>query len=286
MPIRLALRLAAAMLCAALLSACSASSILNALAPTSDLEIRRDIAYGSHPRQQLDVYRLREGAPGRPVVVFFYGGSWDSGERASYLFVAEALASRGFVAIVPDYRVYPDVTFPGFLEDAAGAVAWARANAGRHGGDPGRIFLMGHSAGAHIAAMLALDPQFLAGAGLAPAQLSGFIGLAGPYDFLPLKKETLKRIFAPEAAIARTQPINFVSASAPPTLLATGEQDSVVSPGNTQRLAARLREKGVPVRELRYAGYDHYTIIGALAAPLRGGEPLLDEIERFVRSPR
>lgn len=274
----------AALALAALLAGCSATTLLNVLAPTGDLDIRRDVAYGELPRQKLDVYRARESTGARPVVVFFYGGSWDSGERANYLFVAEALASRGFVAVVPDYRVYPEVTFPGFLEDAAQAVAWAQRNAREIGGDPSRVFLMGHSAGAHIAAMLALDPQFLGRQGLAPSKLAGFIGLAGPYDFLPLRNETLKKIFAPQDTIARTQPINFVSAASPPALLVTGETDSAVSPGNTQRLAARLREKGVAVTELRYKDYNHYTIIGVLAAPLRGGEPLLDEIERFVRA--
>jgi acetyl esterase/lipase len=276
-------RILAALLLAAALSGCSAVSVLNALVPTDGLEIRGAIAYGDNPRQRLDVYRPRDASGARPVIVFFYGGSWDSGSRESYLFVAEALVSRGFVVVVPDYRVYPEVVFPGFLEDAASAVAWTKRNAARFGGDPAKVFVMGHSAGAHIAAMIALDPQFLAREGLTPAALSGFIGLAGPYDFLPLKNETLKRIFAPPETIARTQPINFVTAAAPPALLASPETDSSVSPGNSQRLAARLREKGVSVTELRYPKLNHYTIVGSLAAPLRGGEPLLDEIERFVR---
>jgi acetyl esterase/lipase len=280
----LALRLLAAPLLVATLAACSPLSVLNILAPKAGLEIRQDIAYGTLPRQKLDVYRAKDAKGPQPVVVFFYGGSWDSGSRENYLFVAEALVSRGFVAVVPDYRLFPEVTFPGFLEDAAQAVAWVKRNARDAGGDPDKVFLMGHSAGAHVAAMLALDPQYLARQQLAPKDLAGFIGLAGPYDFLPLKSETLKQIFAPEATIARTQPINFVTAAAPPALLVTGETDSAVSPGNSQRLAARLREKGVPVTELRYKDYNHYNIVGVLAAPLRGGEPLLDEIERFVRS--
>ena len=284
MPATILSRILAAALLLAALAACSATSILNVLSPTGDLDIRRDVAYGSLPRQKLDVYRPREGAGPRPVIVFFYGGSWDSGSRDGYLFVGEALASRGFVAVVPDYRIYPEVVFPGFVEDAATAVAWAKRHAAEIGGDPGRVFVMGYSAGAHLAAMVAFDKQYLAREGLAPSALSGLIGLAGPYDFLPLKSERLKTIFAPEGTIARTQPINFVSADAPPTLLATGENDTTVSPGNSVRLAAKLREKGVPVTELRYPSLTHYTIVGALAAPLRGDEPLLDDIERFVRS--
>ncbi len=284
MPIACAVRLLAALLLAATLAGCSATSLLNALAPTDGLEVARDIAYGPLPRQQLDVYRPREAGPPRPVVVFFYGGSWETGSRDAYLFVGEALTSRGFVAVLPDYRVYPEVRFPTFLEDAAGAVAWAKRHAAEFGGDPRRGFVMGHSAGAHLAAMVALDPQWLAAETLAPSALAGFIGLAGPYDFLPLKRETLKTIFAPEATIARTQPINFVTAAAPPALLVTGQADSEVSPGNSLRLAAKLREKGVAVTELRYASLNHYTLIGALSVPLRGREPVLDDIERFVRS--
>lgn len=269
---------------AAGLAGCSASTLLNVLTPTADLEIRRDVAYGDGPRAKLDTYRRRDAPAGAPVIVFFYGGSWDSGDRGRYLFVAEALASRGFIAVVPDYRLYPTVVFPGFLDDAAAAVAWTKAHARELGGDPDKLYLMGHSAGAHLAAMVALDPQYLARVGLTPKAVSGFIGLAGPYDFLPLKSPTLKTIFAPEETIARTQPINFVTGSSPPALLATGDADDVVSPGNTIRLSQRMREKGISVTELHYPKQDHYTIVGYLAAPLRNGEPLLDEIDRFVRA--
>ena len=284
MPNRPLATLFAAALVLLLLAGCSPLAVLNTFAPTSDLDILRDVAYGTHSRAKLDVYRKRQGEGAPPIVVFFYGGSWEDGRKENYLFLAEALASRGFVAVVPDYRVYPEVRFPAFLEDAAQAIAWTKRNAREIGGDPGKIFLMGHSAGAHIAAMEALDPQYLAREGLSQKDVSGFIGLAGPYDFLPLSSETLKKIFAPEETIARTQPINFASAASPPALLVTGEKDSAVSPRNTQRLAARLREMGVAVTELRYPDYNHYNIIGVLSAPLRSGEPLLDEIEHFVRS--
>ncbi len=265
------------------LGACSVASVVNALVPTDTLEIRRDLAYGSHPRQQLDVYRrsAEPGAAARPVVVFFYGGSWQHGSRSQYLFAAEALASLGFLVVVPDYRVYPEVVFPAFLDDGARAVAWARSHAAEFGGDPARLFLMGHSAGAHIAAMIALDPQYLAGAGMRTKDLAGFIGLAGPYDFLPLESEVLRKIFVPPERLASTQPINFVRGDDPPALLITGEEDALVNPGNTARLAARLRQHGSPVEERRYAGFNHYTLVGYLAAPLRD-ERLLRDIARFA----
>ncbi len=275
-------RLAFAALLVAALAGCSPTLVLNAFVPTDGLEVRKSIAYGQHPRQRLDLYRPREGSGPRPVVVFFYGGSWEMGSRESYLFVAEALASKGFTVVVPDYRIYPEVKFPAFLEDGAAAVDWTIRHAAEHGGDPHRVFLMGHSAGAHIAAMLALDASYLARHQRAPSALSGFVGLAGPYDFLPLSSATLREIFSPPEVLPRTQPINFASSAAPPAFLATGENDTTVYPKNTINLAAKLRQSGVRVVERRYASLNHYTIVGYLAKPLRGGETLLDEIADFI----
>jgi acetyl esterase/lipase len=269
---------------ALLLAGCSALEIVNALAPTAGLEIHRGIAYGVHDRNGLDVYAPAERTGKVPAVVFYYGGAWDSGAKSEYLFAAQALASRGFVVVVPDYRLYPEVVFPAFLEDAAAAAAWAHRNVARYGGDPDRLYLMGHSAGAHLAAMVALDPRFLARQGLKPDVLAGFIGLAGPYDFLPLKSETLKAIFTTPEGLERTQPIRFVTAGSPRAWLGTGDKDVTVSPGNTKRLAARLREAGVEVTERHYESLDHVSVIGALALPFRPFEPVLDDIERFIRN--
>lgn len=280
-PILLGRLLAAAALLATL-AGCSPVRLLNEFVPTHALQLRGDVAYGTHPRQRLDIYTPRDAPDARPVVVFFYGGNWRSGNRANYLFLAEALTSRGFVVVVPDYRLHPEVAFPAFVEDAAAAVAWTARHAGEFGGDPQRLFVMGHSAGAHLAAMVSLDGRFLAARGLSPAAIAGFIGLAGPYDFLPLTTERLQRIF-PEETRALSQPIDFVGANAPRALLATSENDTTVRPGNSQRLAARLRAAGVAVKELSYPGYTHNSIVTRLAAPLRTDAALLDEIERFVR---
>ena len=274
--------LAGAALLAAL-AGCSTHPIrlLNDFVPTYALEIRAGVAYGSHPRHLLDVYRPRDAAEPASVIVFFHGGAWRWGDRAMYLFLAEALATRGFVVVVPDYRLHPEVTFPAFVEDAAAAVAWTAGHLAEIGGDPRCLFVMGHSAGAHMAALVALDGRFLAAHGLSPASLAGFIGLSGPYDFLPLTTERLQRIF-PEETRERSQPIAFVGPGAPRALLATGTQDTTVRPDNTRRLAARLREAGVAVTELAYPQYTHTSIVTRLAAPLRVYAPLLDEIERFV----
>lgn len=281
---KLAQRLFLATCAALVLAGCSAAAIVNALVPVDQLDVRNGVAYGGEPRQKLDVYIPRAAASGpRPLVVFFYGGSWQTGERGEYLFVGEAIAALGAVAMVPDYRVYPEVMFPTFLDDAAKAVAWARQHAREFGADPNQVFLMGHSAGAHIAAMLALDPQYLERAGETPKHIAGVVGLAGPYDFLPLTSENLKRIFAPDPTLALTQPINFATANAPPMLLATGIEDTTVSPRNTARLAAKLKALGVPVTELRYEGLNHYTLVGYLAAPFRDRTTLFADIARFLR---
>jgi len=229
----------------------------------------------------LDVYRP-PAASAVPVVVFFYGGSWQGGRKETYRFAAAALVRAGFVVIVPDYRVFPEVRYPGFLEDGAAAVGFARNNAGRYGGNPGRIFVMGHSAGAHIAAMLALDDRWLIDAGIPTGGITGLIGLAGPYDFLPLRDGTLRTIFGGDRR--ETQPIAHVTSAAPPAFLATGAMDRVVDPGNSARLAARLTEAGCDARFRSYAGLGHMLIVAALGLPalLRPLVPVLDDVANFI----
>jgi acetyl esterase/lipase len=269
---------------ALVLSACSITQLFNAIIPTGDLTKSADISYGSLPRLKLDVYTPKNGttAP-KPVVVFFYGGRWDSGERSDYLFVAEALTSRGFVAVVPDYRLYPTVKFPDFMDDAAQAFVWTKANIGRYGGDPNRIYVMGHSAGAHLAAMLTYEKSFLQHAGGSHRDISGMIGLAGPYDFLPLKDERLMEIFGPIDGWPKSQPINYVEGNEPPALLMHGDNDVVVGPHNSANLARRIREKGGKVEHIRYADMEHRAMVVSISAPFRSGKPVLDQIERFIR---
>ena len=266
---------------AGLVAGCSPFALINGLAPAKTHRANRDLAYGPHPRHRLDLYRPSAGAAA-PVAVFFYGGNWHTGNRGDYLFAGEALASRGIVAVVPDYRLYPEVRFPAFLEDCARAVAWTQANVAQFGGDPRRLVVVGHSAGAYNAAMLALDPAYLRAAGMAPGTLRGLVGLAGPYDFLPLQSEISRAVFGFPDTPAATQPINFVTAAAPPTLLASGANDQTVDPRNSARLAAQLRRNGVPVREIVYPRLGHSTLIGALAVPLRAIARVLDDVARFI----
>jgi acetyl esterase/lipase len=270
-----------AALVAALLAACSPVSVLNAVAPNRDLIITQDVAYGVRPRQRLDIYApTRTGAP---VVVFFYGGGWVDGDKAIYRFLGAALAERGYLTVVPDYRLYPEVRFPAFVQDAAASVAWTHANIARYGGDPARIVLMGHSAGAQIAALLTLDKQWLLADGLDPDRsIAGMIGLAGPYDFLPLNDPELEAIFAPAGDLALTQPITFARGDAPPVFLASGRSDDTVWPRNTLRLSAAIQARGGQVETRLYPGASHRLIIGAMAAPLRWLAPVFADVTGFL----
>ncbi|MGB7034270.1 MAG: alpha/beta hydrolase [Xanthobacteraceae bacterium] len=274
-------RLSASVLATLILTGCSPAAPLNFLARHHGVEIARSIAYDAGARRTLDVYRP-SAATAAPVVVFFYGGSWQSGHKETYLFVAAALARHGYVTIVPDYRVYPEVRYPDFLEDGARAVRWAKDNAARFGGDPEKLFVMGHSAGAYIAAMLALDGRWLKKVNLTPDRdIAGLIGISGPYDFLPLRDGTLKVIFG-GANEPATQPISHVSRGAPPALLVTGTHDGTVDPGNVSRLAERLRAAGDDVTVKSYSWVGHLSIIGAFARPLRFLAPVLHDAEAFI----
>ena len=267
----------------ALLAACTPLSTFNALVPQDRgvVRVAQGIAYGSDPRQRLDVYAPRRHGPEPlPVILFFYGGSWSSGARGGYAFVGRALAARGFVTVIPDYRLVPQVRFPAFVEDGAAAVRWVRAHIAMQGGDPARIVLAGHSAGAYNAAMLALDPRFL---GRDRVAVRGFAGLAGPYDFSlddgPITRAAFAGVRDPRA----TQPISFAAADSPPALLAFGADDRTVRPANSEALAAKLTAAGVKVTLRRYPRLGHIGIVTAIASPFRGKAPVLDDVAAFAR---
>lgn len=270
-----------------LLAGCSGVAAINALTPAGQTQAFESIAYGDAARQRLNIYRP-EGARGRaPVVVFFYGGTWREGDRKDYRFVGRALASRGIVTVVADYRLYPEVRYPGFVEDTARALAWSYRHIADYGGDPHRLFVMGHSAGAYNAAMVALDSRWLAAQSLFPGILSGWIGLAGPYDFLPITNEDARPVFDWPNTSSDTQPIEYASERSPPALLVASHRDTTVNPErNTAGMARALRAHGVAVTE-DYADHtSHVTLIASLAWPLRWLGPVLDDIDTFVHAPR
>ncbi len=268
------------------LVACSPVKLLNSIASAGGGYIMTSINYGSLHRQQLDIYTPKTTPPngGWPLVVFFYGGSWNSGERSDYKFVGAALAARGILTLVADYRLYPEVRYPDFLTDSALALTYGIEHAAALGGNSKRVFVMGHSAGAYNAAMLALDPRWLAATHHSSSELAGWIGLAGPYDFFPTDNPDAQPVFFHPNYPEKAQPIEFGSTHAIPTFLGSGVKDKLVSPTrSTQALATKLRMNGTPVTLHMYEHASHTTLIGAFSAPLKSVAPVRDQVVNFIK---
>lgn len=270
------------------LSGITAPGLLNlthrvALGSSGVERVAHGIAYGAGARRKLDVYRPADVDGPQPTLIFFYGGGWDSGRRQDYRFAAEAYASQGFLVILPDYRIVPEIRFPGFLEDGAATVRWAQDNAARFGGDPERIVFAGHSAGAYIASMLALDPQWLDKAGVDRRSIRAVAGLAGPYDFYPFTTKAAIAAFGHAPDPRETQPVSFARRDAPALWLATGGEDTVVKPRNSRALAAAQSRFGV-AEYREYPELDHSDIVMALARPFRRKAPVLAESAAFLRA--
>lgn len=268
------------------LSACTPSlGTFDALAPRDHGASRtgRDFAYGDGPRQRLDVYAPvgRQGA--LPVIIFIYGGSWSSGDKDDYEFAGAALASHGFVTVIPDYRLVPQVRFPNFIEDCAAAVRWVEEHIAEYGGDPRRVVLVGHSAGAYNAIMLALAGDYLRAVGVDASAVRGAIGLAGPYDFIPFDVDATRNAFGQAPDPVLTQPVHFARRDAPPLLLLWGEDDTTVGPRNLESLARAQRAIGGSVETKTYENVDHIDILLALSRPFRGRAPVLDDVSAFAR---
>lgn len=267
------------------LSGCSRFTLLNALVPCWGYTRIANITYGPLPRQSLDVYRPHRPNGRLGIVVFFYGGDWQNGTKEDYRFVAQALTSRGFIAVLPDYRLYPSVTFPAFVDDGALACRWVHDHAREIGGDPDRVYLMGHSAGAYIVAMLTLNAQYLNHVGLDRSAIRAAAALSGPYDFVPPPDD--RGVFGmPRDDInpdPRIEPINFVDGRASPMLLLQGLKDTTVNPSNAIRLAARIHKKGDRVVYIAYPNRAHEGIVLALAFPFRWLAPVLHDTVEFFR---
>lgn len=269
------------MLAGALGSGCAARNSLNAFSSDKGFQLTQDVPYDFANSLTLDVYRPLRTLDA-PVVVFFYGGRWSSGDKAEAKFVGQALASRGYVAVIPNVRKYPEVRFPAFVEDAAKAVRWTRNVVDGYGGDPKKIFVMGHSSGAHIAAMLAMDGKYLQQAGGSRDWLRGMIGLAGPYDFMPITAPDLRDLFGPPDQFPYSQPVFFADGSNPPLLLMSGRDDETVPVKNTESLAASVAKAGGTVETVIYDKLSHEMIVGSLSSFLRGRADVLDKVESFI----
>ncbi|MFO1079614.1 MAG: alpha/beta hydrolase [Reyranellaceae bacterium] len=266
---RLGRRAGLGLLAAGLVGAagCSPADLLNATVSRDGYDLLADQPYGPESRQTLDLYRPRTPRPDGKAVVFFYGGSWDSGAKGDYRFVGQALAARGFAVVIADYRLYPEVRFPAFVADGAQAVRWAADRLGAE-----RLFVMGHSAGAQIASLLMADTDYLGAAGVDRLRLRGLIGLSGPYDFLPLTSPRLIEIFG-GANNRAIQAISFARAPLPPSLLIHGLADRTVLPRNSVNLAEAWRRSGAAAELRLYPGVGHAEVVAAFADLLDGRAP-------------
>lgn len=255
-------------------------ALLSAFVSEGGVVVETGIAYGPNARHRMDIYRPTGAGASGPIAIFLYGGSWRRGDLALYAFVGAALAKRGITTIIPDYRIYPEVTFPGFVEDAALVYAWTYRTLARDAGQ--RIAMVGHSAGAHIAALLVLDQNYLGtqGEGIAPP--AAFVGLAGPYAFDPTTWPSTKEIFATAPNADAARPIAFARADAPPTLIMHGRDDDVVKLYNFRDFAQALRAKGATVEAEELPGIGHLGIVLAIARPLRWRAPVLDKTVAFI----
>lgn len=263
------------------LTGCSAIDLLNAVSEDDSYELIVDLAYGPHQRHRLDLALPAHREP-RGLVVFFYGGGWTDGDRSDFHFVLDAYTQAGWAVALPDYRLYPEVRFPEFVDDGARAVAWLMQHGSAHGLRTDPMVVAGHSAGAHIAAMLTYDERFLARHQVSGDPIGAFVGLSGPYDFLPLSSELLRAIFAPASQYPASQPVNFVDGGEAPALLIHGDDDSVAWPRNSRRLAARIREHGGVVETHYLPGVGHRRPALALSSAFRGVAPIVPTMNDFL----
>jgi len=272
------------LLCLLTLSGCAFRNTAELFLLGRDPNETTDLPYGQNPRQRLDIYRPRGEHRRAPVVVFLHGGRWQHGSRREYRLLGAALGKAGVVAVIPDYRLYPEVRFPAWVEDAAQALRWVYDNIGLFGGDPLRIFVAGHSSGAHSAALLALDEHFLSDRGLPSKTVRGFIIMAGPVATFWTDPD-VQQLMGPPEGWRASYPVEQVHGAGSPMLLLHGGRDELVSPANSTRLADRVRDAGGCVGLRIYRGLGHVGLIVAMSLPQLDLAPVLDEVIRFVQHP-
>jgi len=267
-----------------IISACSSSALtlVNTLASFGDYQLTKDQSYAKHPLNQLDIYRPTNQAI-KGTVIFFYGGCWGACTtytREYYRFVGEALTSIGYIAVIPDYRRYPEVLFPQIMLDSSAVVAWVNDNIEQYGGETEQIFLMGHSAGGHIAAMLTVNKNYLDDD--LHQNIRGFIGLSAPYDFIFDKPYQTKLFSGLE--YSESQPSYFVTGKEPPLLLLYGNDDKIVYPRNIIKMSLAVKQKGGTVETHTYNEIDHVGILSALSIPYRKRLNVMSDINHFLQS--
>jgi acetyl esterase/lipase len=242
-----------------------------------------DIPYADGQRKKLDIYSPEKLDGPAPVVMFIYGGSWRAGDKFEYEFAGRALAAAGFVTVIADYRLWPEVKYPEFLEDNAQAMRWIQDNIALYDGDPKRFFLAGHSAGAYNAVMLGLDSSFRREYDVT-MPIRAIAGISGPYNFYPFEYDQVRDTFGPAPSAEGTQPINLVTTDAPPIFLASGTTDPIVRVQNSEALAKKLREQGIWVTEKYYPGFGHLEPVIALGSMMRFRMPILNDMVEFFQT--
>ncbi|HET7334711.1 MAG TPA: alpha/beta hydrolase [Rhizomicrobium sp.] len=266
-----------------MLTGCMSPPLINLLVSNEGYSIKRDIAYGTKPREMLDIYVPDKITKPASTILFFYGGSWQSGTKDLYKAFGETFATKGIITVVADYRLYPPALYPDFVNDGAQALKFVHDHIAQYGGDPNRVFLAGHSAGAYIAVMLAANPAIVRANGAKPEWIRGAIGISGPYDFLPLKDKKLITIFGGNDRI-ETQPIHYVDGKRAPMFFAWGADDTTVGKRNLVNMAAKLREFGSPVETKIYPGVTHIGIIVSLAPFFRSRTTLRQDMIEFIKT--
>jgi acetyl esterase/lipase len=259
----------------------SPAMMLGLTVPRSGYRVHRELAYGQGSRQRFDLYLPKGASTPAPVLLFFYGGAFRAGRKSEYRIMGEAFAAKGIIVAVADYRIYPEGRFPDFLNDGAAALAAVHARVAEFGGDPSRIFLAGHSAGAYIAVMMAANPAYVRAANADPSWIRGVIAMAGRYHEIPLGDATGVEIFGGPARV-ETRPAAFIDGKRPPMLLLAGAAESPEVLVSHSKLASHLKEHGNEVQEIIYPGIGHMGIMLALAPGFRGRAPLREDIARFV----
>lgn len=268
-----------------MLCGCTSTELLlvNSLASFDDHRIIKELTYDQHTLNRLDLYLPAKPKQNAATVIFYYGGCWGGCEtldKTNYQFVAQALTAKGYRVVIPDYRHHPEVKFDGMMRDIAQSVIWTHQHIADFGGDPEQIFLMGHSAGAHLAAMLTLNEHYL------PTEihksLKGFIGLAGPYDFLPFTEAYQPIIFGPPEKYAASQPINYVDGNEAPLMLLFGRNDQAVKPSNVASLKAHVQKARGCVETHEYQDLDHIELLAALTIPFQNQDDVYRDIIDFL----
>lgn len=280
------LQLCTLVLAVLLMTGCERAAFLAANAPThfGVYVLEKNIRYGDKPHQTLDVYmppRINKDEKTRDVLVFFYGGRWTKGAKEDYRFIGQFFAEAGFITIIPDYAKYPFVRFPAFVDDGAKALAWVHDTAGAYGGNKNRIHVMGHSAGAHIGALVAADESYLAAHGKAVRDvIFDFVGLAGPYAFKPDEPDLIDMFPKPYRTM---QVPTFIDGDEPPMLLMWGDADTDVGLFNLEKTEKRIIEKNGHVRRAIINGADHIDVLRAFTWLGADMTDVRDEVMRFLQ---